>query len=153
MKFKRKQWNKNAFLARDWIISLIIFAGIVSLAVIMVASNATEYGNTGIIDESIKENFGNLQNSTSIATSAFDAANEKGGLSVASSFGLLFNSAFTVISLVFGSIGIAGAQLFALSEYLGVPTEVAQVLFPMFISILTVILVFLIISSTTRRDI
>lgn len=148
-----KQMNKSGqFLPRDWVISLVLFSGLMSLLILMVASQSFDYGNPGIVDENIQSNFGNLSEATSIGSNAFDAASEKGGLSFTGSFDVLFDSAFTIISLVFGSIGIVAQQLSDFGEYAGVPTVVAQILFPLLISIATIILVFAIISTTSRKD-
>jgi len=74
--WNRKKMNKGGqFLARDWLMSLIIFSGVVALATLMVTSIATEYDNPGIVDEDILEDFGNLQAATDIAGNAFDATN------------------------------------------------------------------------------
>lgn len=147
-----KMNKRGQFLARDWVISLIIFTGFISLTVLFVTGLATEYDNTDIVDESIVENYGFLDNTTSIASQAFDATNEREGLSFLGSFDILFSSAFTVISLVFGSISLAGSAMAQFAIDFGIPSQVANVLFPMFLSIITVILVFVIISTTTRRD-
>ena len=153
MKSKQQIMNrKGQFLARDWIISLILFSGVVSLIVLMIAAGADTYNTPGIVNEEIQNDFGNLQNTTDIAAAAFEASSEKGALSVGTSFGLLFNAGFTVISLVFNSVGLATAWLGSFGELLGIPTEVSAVLFSILISIVMVILVFVIISTTTRRD-
>lgn len=150
---KQKLMNrKGQFLARDWVIALILFSGVVSLFVLMVAAGADTYSAPGIINDDIQEDFGNLQETTDIAGTAFEAASEKGGLSVGTSFGLLFNSAFTVISLVFNSVGIATTWLASFGELLGIPTTISSVLFALLISVVMIILVFVIISTTTRRD-
>ncbi len=145
--------NKKAqFLARDWIVALILFSGAMSLIVLMVASGADTYGNTDIINENIADDFANLQNTTNIASTAFEASSEKGALSVATSFGLIFNAGFTVISLVFNSVGIATLWLTSFGELLGIPSSVSTVIFSILISVVMIVLVFVIISTTTRRD-
>lgn len=149
----KHKWNrKGQFLARDWVIALILFTGGISLMVLMVTGLATEYDNEDIVDEAIVENYGFLDETTGLATSAFDATTEKEGLSFIGSFDILFSSAFTVITLVFGSISLAGGAMAQFAIDFGIPSAVSNVIFPMFLAILTVILVFVIISTTTRRD-
>lgn len=146
-------WNrKGQFLARDWLMALVLFTGIIALATLMVTSTATEYENTGIIDEEILEDFGNLQDTTDIAGAAFDATNKQGALTITGSFSILFQSAFTVISLIFNSMAIATSQLTSFGDFLGVPKVVTNIIFPLIISLLTIALVFIIISTTTRRE-
>lgn len=149
---KIKMNKKAQFLARDWIMALLLFSGIIALGVLMVTDLASEYDNTDIVDQSIVDNYGNLTQSTDIVSSAFSATNEKQGLSFLGTFDILFSSAFTVISLVFNSISIIGGVMSQFVQDFGVPTAVANIIFPMFLSIITVILIFVVISTTTRRD-
>ena len=152
-RIKNERMNKKGqFLARDWVIALIIFSGLMGLIVLMVASQADTYGTPGIVDASVEEDFANLQDTADIAGTAFEAASEKGGLSVATSFGLIFNAGFTVISLVFNSVSLSTAWLASFGELVGIPTAVSAVLFAILISVIMVVLVFVIISTTTRRD-
>lgn len=152
MKQNRYMNRNGQWLARDWVISLILFSGVVALFTLMVASSADTYNTPGIVNAQVAEDFGNIQDTTAIASSAFSTASDKGGLSVTNSFGLVFNAGFTVISLVFNSVSISTTWLASFGELLGIPTAVSSVLFSILISIVMVILVFVIISTTTRRD-
>lgn len=147
--FKNK---KGQFLARDWVIALILFSSVMALMVIIVAGQADTYNNNAIINPKIQENYAKIDQTTEIAKSSFDATNEKTGLSFFGAFDTLFTSAFTVISLVFNSVGIAGSTMSSFAEDFGVPSQVAGVVFPMFLAIVMVIIVFVILSTTTRRD-
>lgn len=148
----KQRWNRKGFLARDWIMALILFTGVVALSTLMVAQQATDYDNLDIIDEDILEDFGNLQQTTSVAKEAFDVTNDKDALTITGSFSILFQSAFSVIALIFNSIAIATSQLASFGEFIGLPTAVSNLIFPIIISLITVVLVFVIISTTTRRD-
>lgn len=151
--YKRMKMNKRAqFLARDWVISLILFSGIIGLLVLMITSMATDYDNTSIVNSAIQENYANLEETTSIASQAFDAAQEKGGLSLIGTFDVLFSAAFTVFALIFNSVGLSTGYMTQFTEDFNVPTSIAGIFFGMIIAILMVILVFVIISTTTRRD-
>ena len=152
LKNKLKINRKGQFLPRDWLIALILFSGVIALGTVMVASQASDYGNLDIIDSSISQNFGDLQEATDIASLAFDATNRKGALTITGSFSILFQSAFTIIALIFNSVAIATGQLSSFGEFVGMPTAVSQILFPILISVLMVVLVFAIISTTTRRE-
>lgn len=151
-KFSRLKEKRGQFLARDYVISIILFSGIMSLLVLMIASGADTYDNPGIINSDVEADFANLEDTTDIASSAFEAASEKGGLSVATSFGLIFNAGFTVISLVFNSVGISVSWLASFGELVGIPTVISAALFSVLIAVLMTVLVFVIISTTTRRD-
>ena len=149
---KQKMNKSGQFLARDWVIALVLFSGIMALFVLMVASGADTYDRPDIINEDVEANFANLQNTTDIASTAFEASSEKGGLSVATSFGLIFNAGFTVISLVFNSVSISTSWLSSFGELVGIPTAVSTIFFSILISVVMIVLVFVIISTTTRRD-
>lgn len=151
-KFKFVITKKSQWLARDWIIALILFSGVIALMVLMVAGQAQEYNNNAIINPAIQENYAKLDATTQIAQDSFDATNNKEGLSFFGAFDTLFTSAFTVISLVFNSIGMAGTTMSNFATDFGVPSQVAGVVFPMFMAIIIVIIVFVILSTTTRRD-
>lgn len=145
--------NKKAqFLARDYVIAIILFSGVMALMVLMIAGTADTYNNNAIIDPNIEENYADLSETTAIASSAFDATSENEGLTFFGAFDTIFNSAFTVISLIFSSVGIAGSAMSNIALDLGIPTAVANIFFPMMLAILMVIIVFVILSTTTRRD-
>lgn len=145
--------KRGAFLAQDWVISLIIFSGFIGLIMLFVTSTAVQYDNTTIIDATIDAKYNQLTNSTNIASQAFQKVSEKGGLTLVGAFDVLFASAFSIISLVLGSLGLATSFTANFAVDFGIPTQVANILFPMILSIITIIIVFVIVNSTTRRDI
>lgn len=145
--------NKRGFKTSDWIIATIIFSGIIALGVIAVNDLATQYDNTDIIDSDFSDKFDKFENNTAIAADAFSEASGEGGLTLIGSFDVLFNSAFTIIALVFSSLSIVGSQAFGFTEFFGIPSTVAKIFFTLILSILTTIILFLVINSVTRRDI
>lgn len=149
-----KQNNKGQFLARDWIIATILFSGFIVLFVLAVGSLADEYGVADVVvSEEFSDTFDNFEDTTQNAQEMFEAASSKEGLSLEGTFEVLFSSTFTVISLVFTSVTSVAGQVFGFVEYFGIPSSVGATIGIILLSILSVIIVFIIVSSVSRRDI
>ena len=144
--------NKKGWVARDYLIATLLFSGVIVLMYLMVGSMADSYGNTSIVDAKFRSNFDNFQNNTERITKIFDAASSKEGLSLLQAAEVVFGATFSVISLIFSSLYDVGVQIFHFTEYFGVPAEVSGVIFPLVLSILTVMLVFIIISAVNKTE-
>lgn len=144
--------NKKGFIARDFVVALILFSGVIALMTLAIASIADDYGNTDVINEDFADKFDRLEDNTGRVTEMFDSTSGKGGLSLIGTFDVLFNGAFSVISLVFSGVTSVGSQLLGFSEFFGIPAEVAGVFFTIILSIMTALVVFIVISSVSRRE-
>jgi|SRR6056297_376460 len=145
--------NKKGFLARDWVVAAILFSGIIALLVLGVGSVADNYDKENITSDSFQDKFDKFENNTKLAQSMWNQSSGEGGLSTVGTFDVLFKATFGVISLVFDSVKIAGQQMFSFIGYFGVPSEVGLLFFTILSSILAVLIVFIVISSVSRRDI
>ena len=144
--------KKGQFLGRDWVVAVIIFSGIIALGFLMAADFAVSYDNADVIDENIEERYASVTETTAVADSAFSAISSKEGLTLVGAFDILFASGFTVISLLLNSVFIMSASLQSFGADFGIPTQVTAIFFSVAISVISTILVFIVISSTTRRD-
>lgn len=144
--------NKKGFIARDFVLAMLLFSGIIAMAVIAVNSHANDYNNPNVIDEDFSDNFDRFENSTSTATELFDSARSKEGLSLVGTFDVLFSSTFVIISLVFDSVGAVFEQVSTFGSYFGIPSAVSRVFFSILLAALSILIVFIIISSVSRRD-
>ena len=138
--------NKKAFSTRDFVIAMLIFSGVIGLLVISVASIANDYDNPNIINPEFSSKFDNFENDTNRAGGMMDAITGEGGLSLVGTVEVVFFSTFRVISLVLSSIGEAGNQLKGIGVFFGIPLIVADLFFILIFSILTVIIIFKILS-------
>jgi hypothetical protein len=77
----------------------------------------------------------------------WESATSEGGLSLVGTADLLFFSTFRVISLVFSSVVAAGQQMAGFGEFFGIPSEISSIFMVLIFTILTVSIVFIIISS------
>jgi len=139
--------NKKGWVARDFVVATLLFSGCLALFVLMVGSLATDYDNTNVIDPEFSEKFDKFSEDTDRAGEMWSSATSEGGLSLIGTADLLFFSTFRVISLVFSSVVAAGEQIFGFGEFFGVPSEVSSIFMVLLFSILTVFIVFIIISS------
>jgi len=139
--------NKKGWVARDFIIAMLIFSGVLALFVVMIGSIANDYDNTDVIDAEFSKQFDKFSEDTDRAGEMWTAATSEGGLSLVGTADLLFFSTFKVISLVFTSVVSAGEQLAGFGEFFGIPTEISSIFMVLIFTILTVMIVFIIISS------
>ena len=142
-----KQMNKKGWVARDFVIAMLLFSGGIALFVLMVGSMANDYDNTNVIDANFSAKFDKFSEDTERSGEMWSAATSEGGLSLVGTADLLFFSTFRVISLVFSSVVAAGTQLAGFGEFFGIPSAVSGIFMVLMFSILTVSIVFIIISS------
>jgi len=139
--------NKKGWVARDFIIAMLIFSGVLAIFVVMIGSIANDYGNTEIIDSEFSDKFDKFSEDTSRAGEMWESATSEGGLSLVGTADLLFFSTFRVISLVFTGVVSVGEQLAGFGEFFGIPSEISSIFMVLIFTILTVYIVFIIISS------
>ncbi len=142
-----KQMNKRGWVARDFIIAMLIFSATIALMVIMVGSMANDYDNPNIIDEEFSAQFDKFNEDTATASEMWNATTSEGGLSLVGTADLLFFSTFRVISLIFSSVVSAGSQLADFGTFFGIPTQITAIFMVLIFSALTVYIVFIVISS------
>lgn len=139
--------NKKGWVARDYVIASLIFSAVIALFVVMVGSIANDYDNPNIINPEFSEQFDKFDNDTARIAEMWNATTSEGGLSLVGTADLLFFSTFRVISLVFSSVVATGQQLAGFGTFFGIPTEVSSILMILIFGILTVYIIFIIISS------
>lgn len=144
--------GKQGFSTQNFLIGLILFTSLVVLATLMFTDLAITYNNPGIIDSKIASTYGKVNESTQRVSDSLAAVSGKGGLSLVGTFQVLFASTLTVIQIVLGALPLLSGLVNSFATDFGVPTEVAGVIFPMFLAIITIGVVFAIINSNTRKD-
>lgn len=139
--------NKKGWIARDFVVALIIFAGVMGLMYLMVGDMGNNYGNPGIVDANFNAHYNNLKALGASTGTMLNTTRSPQGFTLLGNLGTIFSSMITVIGLVFDSITGVGTQVAYASTDLGVPTAVAGIIFPMIILIVTVIIIFVVIGS------
>ena len=139
--------NKKGWVARDFIIAMLVFSGVLAMFVLMIGSVANDYNNTDIISPEFSDKFDKFSENVDTGGEMWAASSGEGGLSLVGTADLLFFSTFKVISLVFDSVSLAWTQMAEFGEFFGIPSVISNIFVGLIFSILTVMIVFIIISS------
>ncbi len=145
--------KKGEMLARDWIFILVLFGAITAIGYLIVADMASSesgYNVTNMTDETFQDNYDTLSESTSTIYQMQNATTSEQGMSVLSTYTTMFTATFSIISLIFGSFGMASNTMTNFATDFGVPSILANIIFPAILVLIIVIIVFVIISSVSR---
>lgn len=143
--------NKRGFLARDYLVAILVATAVMGLLYLSVNGFATEYENTDVIDSDFNSTYNQYSSLSDTADSLFSEASGDEGLSFTGSLTLLFGATTTVIQLVFGTLAIPGDMMKQFALDVGAPKAIADILFTLPLIIITIIIVFVVISSITQR--
>ncbi len=144
--------NKKGFVARDFVVAMLLLSGFLSLFILMVGGLADDYNNPNVVNQEFADKFNKFDENVGRTSDMFEAVSSKDGLSLIGTFDVLFSSTFSVISLIFAGVVGAGQQLAGFAEFFNVPTQVASVFFTLIFGILTALIIFIVVSSVSRRD-
>ena len=145
--------NKKGMLARDWYVMLIVFGTISGLGYLVIADIASEssgYNIENMTDENFKENYDTMTESADDIYLMQNATASGEGMSVISTFTTMFSATFSVISIIFGSFSLADDVLTNFGVDQGVPTAIANIIFPAILAIILGLIIFVIISSISK---
>jgi hypothetical protein len=149
-----KKLNNKGMLARDYLIMLVIFSlftGIAALIVADLSSEGSGYNVTGIVDEDFEDTYNRINELEGTIGQMGNATKSKEGLGilggVAEGF---FGATISVIELTFSSFSIVRETLVAMMYSFGIPPIIANLAFSAIMMILTIIIVFVVVSSLTK---
>ena len=140
-------------LARDWMIVLVLFGvvtGIGYLAVSEMASPGSGYNVSGMEDEHFQENYDTLEETSDTIYQMQNTTTSEEGISTISTYTTMFTATFSIISLVFGSFSVANNVMSNFATDFGVPSQIANIIFPSILVIIIVVIVFIVISSVSQ---
>lgn len=153
MKQQTIKINKKGFLARDFLIGLILFSMIFLLAFIMAKSAGDSYGIV-TTDAEFSQRYDNLQNMTDISSDMFTNVSSGGGLKLVGTFNSIFSATFKVIALILGSVSLSSRIIANGAVDLGIPNTiaypVAEIITGSIVAIITIIIVLGIVSLLSR---
>ena len=141
--------NKKGFLARDWMIGIILFSGVIGLAVLMALGVGSEYG-VQTLDAGFSARYDRLANSTAVISDSFTQLNSPGGMGFLGSFNVIFQSTTSIISLMFSSLLLIPSMIVSIGSDFGIPTVVTAIASIIVIGIITAMLIFVVISFIAR---
>ena len=140
-------------LLRDFIIILVLF-GLISgtgyLVVEDIASSSKGYDVANMTDESYQSRYDTLTESSSKIYQMQNKTASEEGLSMKSTYYTFFQATFGVISLVFGSFGMAETTMNTFAQDIGMDSALANLVFGAILVIAICIIVFVVISSVSR---
>ena len=145
--------NKKAFLIRNFLIASVLFSGIFALYTLGIIGIAGEYQNNEIINEEISSHYNQLTETTDKIEIARATTATGEGLGFRGAFDIAFGATFTVIQLLFSTLGLYGSVIGNFASDFGVNSQVVGTLGIILLSILTVIIVFIWLSSVSRGKI
>jgi len=151
-----EKMNKKGMYARDYIIILILFGAVCiigSLIVADIAGTESGYGVSGMVDENFKQHYDTLKESTSDIGKMQNATTSEAGTKTISQYTEIFRATFSLISIIFGSLGMTSDTLTHFATDFEIPKEIANIIFSTILGVLTTILIFVIISSVSKSKI
>jgi hypothetical protein len=146
--------NKHGWLLRDFVIVGIVFGILISLYISAVGSIAQNYPASDIVNPSFSAHYNNIQSSLGRLDNSLKAVQGKGGLNPIGTFNVIFNSAYTVISLIFNGIFMytdIGKNMVSDFPFLDGPTLTG--FFLGIVAIITAVIMFIWLSSIMRGKI
>jgi len=152
--------KKGQFQPSTWIIAFLIFTGVFALLFLTSNDLINEYDRADIIEPSYNDSY-NKYNEIMVppedeAEGNFsglfqDMTNrESGVLNIIFGDAGIFQGLFKLVQLTFASVDVLDNMTEDFVTDFGVPWSIAQVIFPLAISILTILLIFAVISSVNR---
>jgi len=145
-----KKNKKGEFLARHWFVVLILFGVFIALGGLMVSDMADNYNEPDIEDESFADNYDTVSSTNEDITQMRESVEGKSGRQTISPYITMFKSTFTAIDVVMSSFSNANAVTKNMAQDMGIPPEVANIIFPAIITIIIGLIIFVIISAVSR---
>ena len=143
------------FSTQDFIISGLLFTAVIVFFVIAIADIQNNYPDSpNIISESFSTNYNKLTDQTSDINTMRETSLSGEGLSFRGAFDVTFGSFFTIIQLVFNTMGLFGDMYTNLtSDFPFVNSFVLNQFLIIGLAMITVILIFSLINAVGRNRI
>lgn len=142
--------NKKAFLARDWVVAFTVCVALFAIGYLMVSGLATEYDNTDIIDEGFDDTYNRFEDISEDVAEMQNESTSESGLKVIGTITTMFDAGWTIIQLVFESLLLPGTMLEQFAIDVGAPKSISNIIFVLPIVVITIIIVFVVISAIMK---
>ncbi len=141
------------FSTQDFIIAGLLFTAVIVFFVIGIADIQNNYPDSpNIISDSFSTNYNKLTDQTSDINTMRETSLSGEGLSFRGAFDVTFGSFFTIIQLVFNTMGLFGDMYTSLtSDFPFVNSFVLNQFLIIGLAIITVILIFSLINAVGRN--
>jgi hypothetical protein len=149
--------NKKGFSTSEFVISGLLFTGVIIFIVLAITGMQSNYsdGNyTNIVSEDFESTYNKLSQQTQSIDTMRNTSLSGEGLSFRGAFDVTFGSFFTVMQLVFGTLGLFGDMYVNLTtDFPFLDAMVVNQFFIIGLSILTVFLIFALINAVGRNKV
>lgn len=142
--------NKKGFLTRDFIMAGVLFSGMIALFVLSIAGIQDEYDSTLLTDEDFAENYDRLTEQVGKVETARKAAAAGEGLSFLGTFDVTFQSTFVVFQMIYSTLDLFNDMTSTFAEDFGLDPTVTSIAFTIGLVLLTIVIVWGIVSSISR---
>ena len=140
-------------LARDFVIILALFGGIVGIGALIVvdmANSETGYNVTNMTDENFQSNYDTLSDTFDDVELMKNATASSEGISVLSTYTTVFKATFNVITLIFRSPILMKNVFNTFTDEFNIDTDLSNIMFTLILTISLAIIIFVIISSVSK---
>jgi len=150
--------KKGQFQPSTWIIAFIIFTGVFALLFASSTDLINKYDKSNIVEDEYNNSYNkfnevmNPPDEDSNYRGLFqDLTNsESGMLEIIFGDAGIFKGLFTLVKLTFASVGTLDDMTTDFVSDFGVPEGIANIIFPLASAILSILLIFAVISSVNR---
>lgn len=141
-----------AWTTKEYIFGLILFSAMIGLFYLAVGDMATNYNRGDLVDSSFSANYDKLTENEQLGEDMLNASSSSTGLNIIGTAEILISSTFSIISLIFGSLGTFSAQIGHIGNDIGVPTEVQKILGGVFLTLITISIVLIIVNAVNKTE-
>lgn len=142
---------EKGFLVRDYVTSFIVFIAIVSLCFVAAYGIANQYEKQDKLDDDFNSTYNKIGEMSEDVEDIRSSVVNKSGLSLVTGVGTTFiKGASTVVQKVVESLTLPGKMLKKAADLSGAPDLVGDIFFALPLLLITVLIIFLIISALNR---
>ena len=147
--------NKKGFQTRDFVIAGLMFTAVIIFFTIGIADMQGNYPNaTNIVSEDFEANYNELTAQTDSINTMRETALSGEGLSFRGAFDVTFGSFFTIMQLIFSTLGLFGNMYLSLTtDFPFIDSLVLNNFMVIGLSIITTIIIFKLINAVGRNPV
>jgi len=153
---ERLKMDKKGFLVRTWVVSAVLFVTVFALFYIVANDFANEYDSSSIIDSSYNESYNKynsiIEQDGESYSEIFQDMSDGEGFDIIDTVVGLPKAFLKTIKLSLSSVGVMSGVADDFSEDFGMPEEVSNILWGSIMVLVSLILIFAIISSASRSN-
>lgn len=140
--------GKRGWVAKDFIVGMLVFVLITSLMYLMTADLSSNYDNQNVINTSFSSHYGQVATLDNKVSKMWNASTGPKSLTPVGTVLPMLQMVFTVIPIIFDSMGIVSNVFVNFGNDFGVPSQISGLVFPLLLMILSVIIIFVVINAT-----